>query len=976
MSGIAQDRCGTVEYVKQLRQQNQLRESKEGFERWIDQKRLQRLLRREGRTQATYQIPVVVHVIHNGEAVGSGTNIPDAQILSQLSVLNKDYNRLNADAGNTPSEFLPLAGAFDVEFVMAKQDPEGLATTGIVRTRGTKSSWTMNDNYQLKALSYWPSEDYLNIWVCKLTDFLGYSQFPVSALPGLENSSTNRLTDGVVIAYNAFGSSDDGNFILQNVYNKGRTATHEVGHFFGLNHIWGDDDNACTGTDYVDDTPNQAGSTGGCPTHPRVTCDVTSMFQNYLDYTNDACMNLFTQGQVARMDIVIANSPRRASLTSSHGLNNPSPIANDLGVKEIIRPATGECTGAFGPQFEVRNYGSNVVSSARLRIRKDGAIAETRDFNFSPALENLQSANITFSNVSFTSGTHNISIEILLTNGVADGQSSNNNASRTFDVPNSISLPFFETFNTMPANWDITNPDQDLTWALFNTSTPNGNAARMNFYDYEDHVGELDAIVSPSFDLSSAPAALLKFDVAYAQYGSSTDALQVLLLTNCNTTLEDGVVIYNKSGSALSTASATSSSYSPASSGEWRTEIVDLSQYIGQSNLQLAFVGINDWGNNLYVDNIGLTTSPIADVVASQILQPSPVVCTSQVAPVVRIFNAGTLVNKLTITAVVNGTSYAQTFDNLDIPGNTSADIALNFVTLTAGANQIKITLSSPNGVPDFFPGNNEVEMTAVFDEATEELPTRQRFESSSFGNWVAVNPNGDMSWEIVTVNNDPAIVANAFVSTEGDQAWLVSPLLDFTDINDGLLRYDHSYASRSGASDMLYILASRDCGLTFTDTLFRAGSGTLAKGRTSETSWKPSSDSDWTRNNNVSLSDLAGVTSARIAFVFRSGQGNNLYIDNIEFFLSNNPVLITGGMEIYPTVPVNEPLNVTFDLPDKDEVRIDIIDNMGRVMITYQLENVLNQTYTFDLTQRAGLYYVRATTGSSKVYIDRFIIR
>lgn len=973
-AATAQDRCGTVEYTKELRTQNKLRETSDHFERWLDQMRVQRMLRQSSRTQATYQVPVVVHVIHNGESTGSGTNISDAQILSQLSVLNKDYNRMNTDAGNTPAEFLPVAGAFNVEFVLAKQDPEGLATTGIVRVKGSKSSWTMNDNYQLKSQSYWPAEDYLNIWVCRLTDYLGFAQFPVSALPGLENSSTNRLTDGVVIAYNAFGSADDGNFTLQNVYNKGRTTTHEVGHFFGLNHIWGDDETACTGTDYVDDTPNQAGSTGGCPTHPRISCDETSMFQNYLDYTNDACMNLFTQGQVARMEIIIENSPRRASLTTSHGLNEPAPLANDLGLKEVIRPSTGECSASFAPQAEVRNYGSNVVTSARIRLRKDGAIAETKDIAFSPALGLLESRTLTFSGVAFTHGTHNVSFEILLTNGMADGQSSNNSLSRTFDVPETIALPFMETFDVMPTQWNILNPDQDFTWSATTTASSNGEAIFMDFYNYEDHIGEIDAVVSPSFDLSSAPAALLKFDVAYAQFGSSTDALKVLLLTNCNTNLETGIVVYSKSGSALATASATSASFSP-STGNWRTETVDLSAYVGQSNLQLAFVGINDWGNNLYLDNIGVTTSPIADVVAAEILQPSPVTCTNQIQPIVRVFNAGTLVNQLTITTTVNGQVYTQTRNDLSIPGNTSSDIVLNPIDLADGANEIQINLSNPNGTPDFYPSNNAIAMTTVVNSNAESLPTRQRFDNNDLGNWVVTNPAGGMNWQLVNINDNPALFANGFANTNvGDQSWLVSPLLDFTDIADGLLRYNYSYASRAGVSDVLYVLASHDCGVTFSDTLYRAGSGALAKGRVSESGWRPSSESDWTLHA-ISLAELAGITEARIAFVFRNGNGNNLYIDNLEFFLTREPVTITGAMEIYPTVPVNEPLNVTFDLPEKSDVRIDIIDGIGRVLNTWQFDGVLNQTYSFDVSQSAGLYYLRATT-SAQVYVEKFIIR
>jgi gliding motility-associated-like protein len=314
---MAQQRCGTAVYP--TFQRGVVYEDEAQFESWMKEKQSYQkskgaILRQEA---TTYQVQVVVHVIHNGESLGQETNIPDAQILSQLEVLNKDFNRLNADVGNTPAEFQSRAGSLSIEFVLAKQDPEGLPSSGINRVRGSKSGWTINDNSQLKSLSYWPSLHYLNIWVCNLTDYLGFTQFPVSTLPGVENSSTNALTDGIIISYKTFGSSDAGNFNLHPSYNKGRTTTHEMGHFFGLRHLWGEKED-CTGTDYVDDTPPQQRAVEGCPSHPQKQCPdnnpVNTMFQNYMDFTDDNCQNLFTKGQVERMKIVLENSPRRASL--------------------------------------------------------------------------------------------------------------------------------------------------------------------------------------------------------------------------------------------------------------------------------------------------------------------------------------------------------------------------------------------------------------------------------------------------------------------------------------------------------------------------------------------------------------------------------------------------------------------------------------------------------------------------------------
>src|SRR5688572_2678661 len=159
----AQDRCGTVEYTKILLEKDLIRHDDRKFEKWLSQRK-ENISSRIG-AATTFKIPVVIHIIHNGEAVGSGSNISDTQIASQIKVLNNDFKRLNADTSKTPQEFQSYAGKINIEFVLAKQSPDGLVTNGIRRVKGTKSQWTMNDNSLLKSLSYWPAEQYLNVWV-------------------------------------------------------------------------------------------------------------------------------------------------------------------------------------------------------------------------------------------------------------------------------------------------------------------------------------------------------------------------------------------------------------------------------------------------------------------------------------------------------------------------------------------------------------------------------------------------------------------------------------------------------------------------------------------------------------------------------------------------------------------------------------------------------------------------------------------
>jgi hypothetical protein len=265
-------------------------------------------------------IPVVVHVVWYNNA----QNIGDDQIMSQIDVLNNDFRRLNADAANTPAAWQGIAADCEINFCMATQDPNGNSTTGIIRKQTTVNGFSTNDNVKFNSSggsTIWDRNKYLNIWVCNLSGgLLGYAQFPGGP----------ASTDGVVCDYAYFGTIN-----ATAPFDKGRTATHEVGHWLNCFHIWGDDGTSCSGSDSVSDTPNQADENYGCPTFPQVSCTNGpngDMFMNYMDYTDDACMNLFTNGQKSRMQSLFAAGGARVSLATSNGCEAPSSCGTPGGL--------------------------------------------------------------------------------------------------------------------------------------------------------------------------------------------------------------------------------------------------------------------------------------------------------------------------------------------------------------------------------------------------------------------------------------------------------------------------------------------------------------------------------------------------------------------------------------------------------------------------------------------------------------------
>ncbi|MBS1683491.1 MAG: T9SS type A sorting domain-containing protein [Bacteroidetes bacterium] len=258
-------------------------------------------------------IPVVVHVVYST----ADQNISDAQIQSQIDVLNADYNQSNSNWSSTPPVFQSVSGSMGIQFCLARRDPAGNATNGIVRTSTAATIFSTSNTVKYTAQGgddAWPAASYLNLWVCNLGNaLLGYAQFPGGA----------SETDGVVINYTAFGNTGT----VLTPYDKGRTATHEIGHWMNLYHIWGNTSGDCSGTDHVDDTPPQYSENFGCPSFPHVSCTNApdgDMFMNFMDYTDDACMTMFTAGQALRAQALFATGGARASIASSAGCVPPA----------------------------------------------------------------------------------------------------------------------------------------------------------------------------------------------------------------------------------------------------------------------------------------------------------------------------------------------------------------------------------------------------------------------------------------------------------------------------------------------------------------------------------------------------------------------------------------------------------------------------------------------------------------------------
>jgi hypothetical protein len=624
---IIPQRCGTMETLElQWRTNPSL---KKKFEEERDRfntalragsYRLAATQQQQNGNRAYITIPIVFHIVLPNPAL-----VTDAQVLAQLDTLNKDYAGLNGDSVKVPSWFKSVFGQSGIQFCLAQQTPNGEPTTGIERIATTKTSFSNADNGVKHASTggadNWDPSSYFNVWICPLSNqILGYATFPGS---GPDNEQ------GVVADYRSLpGGSLPG-------YNGGKTITHETGHYFNLYHIWGDDDGLCTGSDFIDDTPNQANSSSACSSGIKTdNCTPSGtgiMYQNYMDYTLDDCLVMFTVDQVARMESALV--VYRASLLNSSACKPSVSYNLDAQLKSIVQPAQRICAVPFVPVVTIRNRGVQQLTSLTITTVLDNTV--TASTQWTGALPQLASTVDSLKPVTASAGNHILQIYISNPNNGADQNTINDTLTVNFlySTPVTTVSESFEGTQFPPAGWDIVNPDNAITWQKVTGVAKTGNSSVViNNLNYSAS-GQQDYLRLPVVNLSdpdkTLDSAFISFQVAAATYtdintsGNTWDTLEVVASIDCGQTYTS---LYKKYGSNLVTRRAHDTLAFVPSANEWRKDSINISNYIGTPGLLLAFKNTTGFENNIYLDDVNVQTFSVNKNLKSRgfLVTPNP----------------------------------------------------------------------------------------------------------------------------------------------------------------------------------------------------------------------------------------------------------------------------------------------------------------------------------------------------------------
>jgi hypothetical protein len=612
ISATSQHFCGTDEYIqKKIAAHPELANNLREMYQRMEDFRISAQSSSRSNKEIIY-IPVVFHIIHDGKPYGVGENITDEQVLSQIDALNRDFALLAGDTSTIPAEFKPLAANTFIRFCLAKFDPQGNPTTGIERIVINKTSWNTEDEIetQVKPATIWNRRRYLNIWSLRFGGTLTSSGvLAYATLPYF----TDDQTDGIAARFNTIGTVGT---LLAN-QRGGRTIVHEVGHWLGLLHIWGNQPGCYNGsfntTDFIDDTPDQYDRYFGCPTYPQISCGSSDMFMNHMDYTDDNCRTMFTKGQAE----VMYNNLNTGARSSIKTAISNCFLDLDGAIKAILLPTDTICNLNFRPMVRVKNEGITVITNATIFYKIDNQPYQS--FPFNKTLRIQEDAFVALPPVSVTEGNHTLTVTFEKPNNAnIDNEPSNDLLTVNFyayDGGFAVQAPFTEDFEMSsfpPSNWMIDNRGSPNTWDLSSASAYDQGfySAFINNLNYNSNPnGTRDALITDDYDVSQIGLPNLKFDIAYCRVNNNrSDSLAVYYSFDCG---KRWTLIYKSGGVTMATAPDQSTFFIPAPN-QWKTIRLHLPALVGQNKVRFKFENISGWGNALYLDNINVYGTPLS----------------------------------------------------------------------------------------------------------------------------------------------------------------------------------------------------------------------------------------------------------------------------------------------------------------------------------------------------------------------------
>ena len=1025
-------RCYTDEMDSIMHAEHPASETRDQFEAWVSE--AIEIAKTNKVIGGVYQIPVIVHVVHNGEAVGTASNVSYAAIQSQIDVLNEDFRRIFGTNGYNTD---PNGADTQIEFCLAQRRPDGSAfpsEPGVNRINRNTVGFTAPPysqaymNSTIKTYTYnggvatatrgWVPTKYMNIWLAQMgSGLLGYAQFPTSPLGGMFDCASGgaNATDGVVFTYTSIGKSAVTGFGGQ--YNEGRTATHEIGHWLGLRHIWGD--GGCTVDDYCNDTPLAGAANYGCPVINSCTNAPdpgNDMVANYMDYTDDLCMNIFTNDQKQRMRAVLEGSPNRVSLINSDACTPPNP--SDASITDVFTPKGDNCAGSIIPSVQLRNRGGNNLTSATIAYAIDNGTVTT--FSWTGTITPGNSATVALPAFTGTLGSHTFKSWSTLPNGVVDPFTVYDTSAITFMVSNGIMPNYTQNFEseTFPPDlrWVVENVNADCRqWTAASGVSAAGvfvnNMAMMPCFNNPSNSNE--NLYTPIFILPcNATAASLTFNVAYRQLAAGTnDRLIVEISQDCGATWT--ATTYDKQGATLAVSGTLATAeYYPTAANHWRNETINLLSYVtGTSkNIRFRFRVIANNGNNIFVDDVVYTaTTPgeiqlnqaTTDVLDGGYYNFPNVSVGGTTTQTFTITNTGTTNLTLTGPIAVTGTGFAlgTTFGTTTVAAGATTTFTLTFsptaggnftgnvsfgtndcdegtynfqingvatvtppvaefsatplvicqggtVTFTnlstdatgyswnfgTGATPATASTAGPHTVTYSTGGTQTVTLTVTnaFGSDTETktayinvlgvgtLPLSEGFTATGFpyAGWTKLNSNNSANTWVrsatvgAPTGGNSMIFDNYNYADTDDDEFRVIPV-NLTGFSASQMTFDVAYAPYNATYfDGLQVLVSTDCGATFT-SVYSKSNTTLATAPATTASFVPSGAAQW-RNETVNLTPYVGNGSVIVAFRNLAGNGNNLYVDNINitgtttatanFTATPNPVCLGSAVTFTST--------------------------------------------------------------------------